>query len=99
METNSLKKTFYKDEDVHFEVEECGEWLILHCDVMHWSKSRYKKMLGVFGFFWNYARENGHTKLVSFSPNPKFCRLFGGQFESAFFYKGQVIEVMKWDLK
>ena len=99
METKSLKKTIYQDEDVHFEVEECGEWLVLHCDVQHWSISKFKRMIRVFAQFIGEAQEAGYKKMVSFSPNPKFCYLFGARFESAFTQKDQTYEVCVWDLK
>lgn len=99
MQTQSLKQTIYQDEDVHFEVEDLGTWALLHCEVQHFSPTKYRKMLNVFGQFLNEAAGKGYEKVLTISPNPKFCYLFGGQFESAFTQKGKTYEVIRWDLK
>jgi len=99
MQTKSLKQTIYQDSDVHFEVEDLGVWAFLHCEVQHWSPSVFKRSIRVFAQFLNEAAQKGYEKIVTISPNPKFCKVFGGTFESAFTQNGITYEVIKWELK
>jgi hypothetical protein len=99
MQIKSLKKTIYQDEDVHFEVEEVDDWLALHCEVEHWSPSIYKRMIKIFGQFLNEAQKKGYEGLISFSPNPRFCQLFGGRSIGQLEYEGQLVEVVQWALR
>lgn len=99
MQTQSLKQTIYQDEDCHFEVEDLGKWAFLHVTVQGWSASKFKKMIAVFGQFLNEASGKGYEKMVTISPNPKFCKMFGGKFESAFTQNGTTYEVYAWELK
>lgn len=94
-----LRKTIYQDEDVHFEVEEIDCWLVLHCTVEHWSPSKYKKFIKVFAQFYNQAKSAGYEGMISFSPNPKYCQLFGGKLMGQIEYEGQIVEVVQWAWK
>ncbi len=85
-----MKKTFYADDDFIFSYEEEGDVILLHCVVGKWSLGVYKRTLPIFNTFLNKFKE---YKIISISPNPKFCELFGAYEIDDL---GNGIKVMKW---
>lgn len=98
MEIKSCKLV-YEDEDVKFETEEDDGLLVLHCEVQGWSASKYKKFIKVFARFLDESKEQGYKGVVSVSPNPRFCELFGAKKLGDFEHYGTVYGVMIWDLR
>lgn len=94
-----MKFTIYEDDDVSFKAERVGTaTLLLHCKVSHWSPAKYKKMLKVFGQFLNESLGYlGYREVITVTPNPKFCKLFGGKTVNSFTYEGKYYEVVRWD--
>lgn len=99
MQTKS-RETVYKDIDIQFDIEFMGpESLLLHCIVEgEWTPSLYKRALRVFVRFMSDAYDHGYKELISFSPNPKFCKLFGARSMGEFEYENKTYEVMRWAL-
>ena len=94
-----VKYTFLDIGDAVLEYEPIGDVLVLHCTVRNWKPSVLKLMKGVFELFVQDAKDQGYKKLVTFTPNPKFCKLFGGKYKDHMVVNDQYIEVYEWVLK
>jgi hypothetical protein len=77
------------------EVQEIGEEFHLHCQVYNWSKTTLRELYKELASVKQLAKSVGYNKMYSISPNPKFCRLFGGVSLGG----DSEYEVMIWDLK
>lgn len=93
-----MRNVYYQDADVLFATDDDEGILALHCEVQGWSASKYKKMIKIFAAFLDDAASKGHKQVLSFSPNPKFCELFGAKKFGEFEYYGKPIGVMVWSL-
>ena len=98
METQS-RKTFYTDSDFIIEVEDYLENLLIHCEVFNWKPSVLRRGYSIFVKLEQYARDNGYTRMMTVTPNPKFAKLVGGTTTSALEYENKTHEVIVWELK
>jgi hypothetical protein len=99
METKSPNHIFYEDESVIFEYEKQEKTVGLHCRVIKWNPQVLRKCYEVFGSFLEICSRTGVERVMSISPNPKFCSLFGAYEESSFVLGNKEYKVMVWDLK
>lgn len=98
METNSLRITFYKDKDIHFEYEVVGKVIGIHAQVNKISHTKLKNWYSILNTFIYRVREAGDFKIFAISPNPKFCELMGGTYvKSIVEADGKQKEVYQWD--
>ena len=99
MQTKSPRQTFYNDRDFTVQYEEAEGFVALHCNVRRFSPSVLKQMYFVFAALEDHFRNAGYKRMVSFTPNEKFCELFNGQSIQSFEYEGKKHEVILWELK
>jgi hypothetical protein len=99
MEMQSLKQTYYKDENFVLEVELVFPIAFLHCEVSYWSPSVLRKCYRVFAVIREDLQNNNYEQMVTISPNPKFAKLFGGDTIRSFMMNQQNYEVIQWELK
>jgi len=99
METQSLKQTYYEDEQLLVEIEILENCIYLHCQVFEWRPSVLRKSYMVFAKLQEEAKEAGYLKLQTITPNLKFAQLFGGAVVGIVNYENQKYEVVEWDLK
>jgi hypothetical protein len=89
------RHTFIKTDSYHIEWEIIGEHCHVHCTVDNFTKSVLKEGYVSFVRLREYVRGLGYSKMISVSPNPKFCLLFGavsfGEFIDGY-------EVMVWEI-
>lgn len=93
------KVVYYEDANFCFEYEQTPFFVVIHCTVSIWSKSVLRNAYSVFGRFVEECLRNGITRLVTFSPNPKFAKLFGGTSKQTMIHDGKEIEVLIWELQ
>ena len=67
----------------------------VHCEVYNWKLSVMKELYTEFGALLNLARGLGFEEVVSVSPNPKFCELYGA-FDTGM--RHDTCHVMLWEL-
>ena len=99
MQTQSLKQTYYKDDDVHFEIERCGGEIFIHCTVTKWSLSVLRRAYHIFSQFIIDSQNKGFKRIITLSPNPRFAKLFGGSTIYSLIQNNIEYEVIEWDLK
>ena len=87
------RHTFSKTEDYHIEWEILGKDCHVHVQVYNWKKSVLKEGYAEFVRLKKFVRGMGYDYMVSASPNPKFCRLFGGVSVGRY----REFEVMVWE--
>lgn len=88
------RKTFSKTDDYHIEWEIIGDHCHVHCEVYNWSKSILREGYVEFVKLKEFVHRLGYSEMVSISPNPRFCQLFGAT-SIGVFKKGY--EVMVWE--
>lgn len=88
------RKTFKKTDAYHIEWEIIGNHCHVHCTVDKWTKSELKRGYVEFVRLKEFVRGMGYTYMVSVSPNPRFCELFGAT-SLGLFKEGY--EVMVWE--
>ena len=93
------KQIFLETKEFKFEYEIVGDVLVLHLNVTRWSHNVYKLMKGVFDLFIADAKAQGYRKLVTFTPNTPFVKLFGGEVVDHMIVNNQYIEAIVWELK
>lgn len=89
------RETFSKTDKYHIEWEDLIDVFHVHCEVYLWSTSVLKELYRELAKLKAFAKKLGYSKMVSNTPNPKFCELF-----LAVSY-GSVMEgyeVMVWEL-
>ena len=89
------KVTFKKTDDYHIEWEIVGNQCHIHCLVFNFSNSVLKRGYLEFVRLRRFVGEMGYTYMVSVTPNPKFCELFGA-FSVGTAPNGN--EVMIWEI-
>ena len=89
------RETFVKTESYHVEWEIESGLFHLHCTVDKWAPSVLKELYYVFVNIREFAKNLGYKEMVTCSPNPKFCRLFGGE-PIGVEHNGE--EVMVWEV-
>jgi len=87
------RQTFSKTDDFHLEWEIIEEHCHIHCTVDNWNHTLLRAGYREFVRLRKHVREMGYHQMVSLSPNPKFCELFGatslGEYKEGY-------EVMVW---
>lgn len=91
--------TVHRDEIVQLDVEIVNTWVFMHVEVFEWTPSSLKHMRRIFEQFKVYIADNGYTRLITYTPNPKFVKMFGGVSVNSFDHEGKHYEVMEWALK
>ena len=86
---------FSSTKDYLIEVQEIQGQFHVHCIVHNWNKSVLKKLYQELHFVKLMAKNMGHDKMYSVSPNPKFCELLCGRSIGT----QDGYEVMVWDLR
>ncbi len=99
MQTQLPRLVYYKDDNFVLELEIVGNVGFLHVECWNWSPSVFKKGLRVFHTLQVEAKEMGLVRLITVSPNPKFCHLFGGTTKTTLTHLEKEYEVVVWDLK
>lgn len=99
MRTQLHRTVYYKDENFTFEFERINEYVLIHCECWNWKVSVAKKMYEVFHTFLEEIKQTEETiKVMTISPNPKFCMMFGGKAISTIVdFKGNNHEVIVWE--
>ena len=92
------RQTFSSTDDYLIEVETTEEECHVHCLVYTWNKSVLNTLYREFVELRQHVREMGYDQMVSVSPNPKFCRLFGAESLGEYRENKEDYEVMVWDL-
>ena len=88
----------YDDGDFNVKVEEQDGIMFLHCDVENFNKTVLKNMRTVFEEIKVAAAYFGWEEIFSYTPNPKFAKILGGESINSFEVCGKTYEVMKWEL-
>ena len=95
---NTLRKTYFKDNDFQIEYQEYDDKLCIHADVYNWSPRVAKKGYIIFTRMQKECKDKGFTKMISVSPNPEFCKMYGATSIQKITYKDKEYEVMVWEL-
>lgn len=94
------KEIHIRTEDFHLYTKNQDEEVHVHCLVDNWSLSVLKELYQKVGALKNILMENNVEVVYSISPNPNFCKLFGGSsIATAVDRNGRILEVMVWVLK
>lgn len=88
----------YQDENFEVKVEEKEGILFLHCEVENFNKSVLKQMKVVMEEIKLACTAYGWTQIFSYTPNPKFGRLMGGESIDKFTHLDKEYEVIVWEL-
>lgn len=99
METQSRKQVFYEDENFLVEYEFYQDTPVLHCQVYHWTPRTARKSFIIFLRLEDFFKEQGYDRMISVSPNPEFCLMYGAKRGESLVHEGKEYEVMQWDLK
>lgn len=89
----------YSDENFDVKVEEQEGIMFLHCDVENFNKSVLKQMKAVMEEIKVAAFCHGWDEIFSYTPNPKFAKMLGGESIDSFRTNNQDYEVMRWALE
>lgn len=92
-------KTVYEDKDFKAVLEVKDEILFIHCYTNSFSKAVLKQMREVFEEIKVACAAHGWEDLFSYTPNPKFGRLFGGEKIDEFEHLEKTYEVLRWELE
>lgn len=88
----------YTGEDFISHAEYAGGFLFLHCEVKIWNKSTLKKIKEGIKYIKLSALERGYDKpLFTYTKNPRWVKLIGGEYANTFYDEGEKYEVFKWD--
>ena len=98
METKTHRHTFYQDENILFEYERCKDVVGLHCEVTNWNHKVLRNAIRVFGNFLNQCKIAEVKQVISLSPNPAFCELFGAKLLGEIELGSKTQKVMQWEL-
>lgn len=76
-------------------------FLFLHCDVIDSSLCTLRKIKKMIKEFHGIAlKEYGYDKpFFSYTQNPRWCKLIGGEYANSFEEGGRHFEVWVWELK
>lgn len=99
MEMQSLKQTYYQDDTGLLEYELYEDMVIIHCTVSKWSPRILRNFYSVFKTFKEEVAKSGIYKIITLTPNPRFCELFCGVRVNSFTHEGIDYETILWDLK
>ena len=91
--------TYYEDEDFKLECNDVFNESYLHCEVKKWTLSSLKKVFRIFAQLLNEKEQEGVTRLVTVTPNPKFASLLGGSHCETVKQEGIEYEVYQWVLR
>lgn len=94
----SNHRVLYKDENFNAVLEEKDSILFLHCEVDNFSKSVFKQMQVVLEEIKVACLSHGWEELFSYTPNPKFGKMLGGEKIDEFEYMNKHYEVLRWEL-
>ena len=98
MGTQSFKTTYYSDENFNLEYEEYEDVRFIHSHVENWKLSVFKQALSVLNTFLAECKEAGVKAVLTVSPNPRWCELFGGYYVNDIRVDGKEYGVYKWEL-
>jgi hypothetical protein len=93
------RKTYYADELFIVEYEQVEDVVNLHVNAFQFSPSVLKKMYTKFVEMEEFFKQQGIKRMMTITPNPKFCKLFGGETLGFVIYEGKEHEVIIWELK
>ena len=93
----SHKETFYKDVNIHVEIEPYEGETLVHCNVYRLSPSIMRKLYTVFVQLQDTLSAQGIYSMRTVSPNIRFCEMFNGEILGTFRYEGQTYGVVKWE--
>jgi len=100
MQTQSPRLLFYYDPDFQVEFEPFDDTTAnLHVTARNFSSSVLKRMYLVYAALEDYLGTHGYKKMITITPNPKFCKLFGGTTINTIQYNGKEHEVIEWVLR
>lgn len=99
MVINTPRKTYFKDNDFQIEYQEYGKVVYIHADVYNWNPRVARKGYIVFTRMQNECKNMGFFQLVAISPNPEFCKMYGGYSLERITHENKEYEVMVWELK
>lgn len=97
METKSHKFVFFTDESVTVTLQEWDGKCFIHVDVNKFSHSHLKRFYRLFADIQTYLTQQGLCEMYSYSPNLKFCQMFGGKVLSTFTHNNNTYGVIRWE--
>lgn len=88
----------FRDEDFVIEGEVMNSEFYIHCTVDNYSKEIKKRIKHVFGNVKREVLNQGFNRVLSYTPNIKFCKVLGEykHLVSVTDEDGKVYEVIEW---
>jgi hypothetical protein len=93
------RKTYYTDSTFTVEYEQVEDIVNLHVNATQFSPSILKRMYTKFVEMEEFFKQQGIVRMMTITPNPKFCKLFGGTTLGTIVYENKEHEVIIWELK
>jgi len=72
--------------------------VMVHCDVWAWDISIARRLDQEVDKMFEELRDRGVERLVTVSPNPRFCRYLAGEKIGEELIDGEVYGVFLWEL-
>jgi hypothetical protein len=90
----------YEDENFKVLLEDREGYLFLHVYVFNYNRMIKKQMAEMFEEIKEWADEECYDGIFAYTPNPKFCRVFGKYNHLRTINLGEEkYEVLQWELK
>lgn len=87
----------YTGDDFISHAEYAGGFLFLHCEVKVWNKATLKKIKRGIQLVKGYALSSGYDgPLLTYTRNPKWVKMIGGDYVNEFEYEDKQYEVWTW---
>ena len=99
MVINTPKQLYFKNDDFNIEYQIYLDSIFIHAEVVNWNPRVAKKGYIVFTKMQKEFKNKGYNQFISISPNPEFCKMYGGTSIQKINYENKEYEVMVWDLK
>jgi hypothetical protein len=73
--------------------------VMVHCDVWVWNMKVARRLDQEVNKMFDELRERGVERLVTVSPNPRFCEYLAGEKIGEELIQGKIHGVYLWELK
>ena len=93
------KQLYFKNNDFKLEYQVYLDSVFIHTEVINWNPRSAREGYIVFAKMQKEFKNEGCSRFISISPNPEFCKMYGGYSLQKINYENKEYEVMVWDLK
>lgn len=97
---NGLVEEVFNEQGASASIQHVGGESFLHCSVDTLTPSVIKSLRKALSTIIKNREEGGINRpLFSYTQNPKFAKMMGGEYLTSFVEEGKYFEVWMWELK